>query len=41
MFAACRKVFSRQELVDLGTRMRESKEEQMREPMPEREQIEL
>jgi hemerythrin superfamily protein len=41
MFAACRKVFSRQELDDLGTRMMEAKETQMEEPMPERDQVEL
>ena len=41
MFAAVRKSFSKEELEDLGSRMAESKEMQMQEPMPEREQVEL
>jgi hypothetical protein len=41
MFAASRKIFSKEELDELGARMLEAKQAQMQEAMPEREQIEL
>jgi hypothetical protein len=41
LFTQCRKLFSSEQLEEFGTRMRESKETQMQEAMPEREQIEL
>jgi hypothetical protein len=41
MFTAVRDAFSREELEDLGTRMQGSKDAQMQEELPEREQVEL
>jgi len=41
MFKTARSVFSKEELEDLGARMQASKEAQMREAMPEREEVEL
>jgi len=41
MFKAVRQAFSKAELEQLGTRMEQRKIEQMEEPMPERDQVEL
>jgi hypothetical protein len=41
MFKISRQVFSKEQLEELGTRMDASKAEQMKERMPEREQVEL
>ena len=41
MFSKVREVFSREELEELGPRMEASKQEQMREEMPERDQVNL
>ena len=41
MFSKVREIFSREELVDLGSRMEASKQEQMQEEMPERDQVNL
>ncbi len=41
MFTQVRKSLSKQELEDLGARMEESKQAQMTEKMPEREQVNL
>ena len=41
MFSKVRQVFSKEELEELGSRMEAAKQEQMREEMPEREQVDL
>jgi hypothetical protein len=41
MFTKVRQVFSKEELEELGSRMEAFKAEQMAEPMPEREQVDL
>jgi hypothetical protein len=41
MFSKVREVFSKEELEDLGSRMEASKQEQMQEEMPERDQVNL
>ena len=41
MFTKVRQVFSKAELEELGSRMEAAKQEQMREDMPDREQVEL
>jgi hypothetical protein len=41
MFSKVRQEFSKDELEELGQRMNASKQEQMREAMPEREQVDL
>jgi len=41
MFTKVRQVFSKDELEELGSRMEAAKQEQMREEMPEREQVDL
>ena len=41
MFTKVRQVFSKEELEELGSRMEAAKQEQMREEMPEREQVDL
>lgn len=41
MFKTVRKEFSAEELEELGSRMEQRKLEQMEEPMPERDQVEL
>jgi hypothetical protein len=41
MFTKVRQVFSKEELEELGARMEAAKNEQMREEMPEREQVDL
>jgi hemerythrin HHE cation binding domain-containing protein len=41
MFTEVRKAFSKDELEELGSRMDASKQEQMREAMPEREPVDL
>jgi hypothetical protein len=41
MFSKVRQVFSKEELEALGSRMEAAKQEQMREEMPEREQVDL
>jgi hemerythrin superfamily protein len=41
MFTKVRQVFSKDELEELGSRMEAFKAEQMAEPMPEREQVDL
>lgn len=41
MFTKVRQVFSKEELEELGSRMEAAKAEQMAEPMPEREQVDL
>jgi hypothetical protein len=41
MFSKVRQVFSKEELEELGSRMETAKQEQMREEMPEREQVDL
>ena len=41
MFSKVRLVFSTEELEELGSRMEAAKQEQMREEMPERDQVQL
>jgi len=41
MFSKVREVFSKEELEELGSRMEASKQEQLREEMPERDQVNL
>ncbi len=41
MFSKVRQVFTKEELEELGSRMEAAKQEQMREEMPERDQVEL
>jgi hypothetical protein len=41
MFSKVREVFSKEELEELGSRMQASKQEQMQEEMPERDQVNL
>jgi hypothetical protein len=41
MFSKVRQVFTKEELEELGSRMEAAKQEQMREEMPQRDQVEL
>jgi hypothetical protein len=41
MFSKVRELFSKEELEDLGSRMEASKQEQLQEKMPERDQVNL
>lgn len=41
MFSKVRQEFSKEELAELGSRMEAAKQEQMREEMPERDQVQL